>query len=201
MVQHVEKLTSKLETNALGDFRGLVYAEVNIICARTIKIATGQHITRERTEIGDTRDGVHVAAVKVAGRKGKVIEKICCPAGVHLCGASPPQCGGLERSRTSGERVRAIEHGKREATANRDDRGDRPSIEESLFRTRHVPCERDVPGAGEYEAMTLIKIGVAFVNLGIERIEKPEICVVVGLAEGGADIVDSVGIRIARMQA
>jgi len=107
----------------------------------------------------------------------------------------------LDRAHASRGGVRAIEHGKWKATADRDDGGDRPSVQECLSRARHVPRERDVPGAREYEAVTLIKIGVAFVNLGIERIEKPEICVVVGLAEGRANIVDVVCISIARMQA
>jgi hypothetical protein len=49
--------------------------------------------------------------------------------------------------------------------------------------------------------MTLIKIGVAFVNLGIERIEEAEICIITGLAKGAADVVNGVGIGIARMQA
>ena len=109
--------------------------------------------------------------------------------------------GCLDRPHASREGVRAIKQRKWEATADRDDGGDRPSVQECLSSARHVPRERNVPGAGQYEAVTLIKIGVAFVNLGIERIEKPEICVVVGLAEGRANIVDGVCISIARMQA
>ena len=47
--------------------------------------------------------------------------------------------------------------------------------------------------------MTLVKIRVALINLGIEGIQESQICIVVGLAKGRADVVDSVGIRVARM--
>lgn len=65
------------------------------------------------------------------------------------------------------------------ATADRDEGGECPSIQEGRSRTRHIPCEGNVPSAGQYEAVTQVEVGVAFVNLWIERIQEPEVFVVV----------------------
>src|SRR5260370_14174974 len=200
MIEKIERFGTKLQTESLVDFRSLVNAKVDGISTRTIEVATGQHVFWKWTEVGDPDNRVDIRAVK-AGAEVKIVEGIRGAAGVRLGGPSFRMMGCLDRPHASREGVRAIKQRKWEATADRDDGGDRPSVQESLFHARHVPSERKVPGAGEYEAVTLVEIRVAFVNLGIERIEKPEICVVVGLAEGGAEIVDGVGIRIARMQA
>ncbi len=107
----------------------------------------------------------------------------------------------LERPRTSRKRVRAIEHCEREAVPDRDDRGDRPAVKGLLRDARHVLRERNVPRAGEHEPMTLVEVGVTLVNLRVERIQQPKICVVIGFAEGRADVVNGMGIGVARMQA
>jgi hypothetical protein len=77
----------------------------------------------------------------------------------------------LERPRASGERIRAIKQGERKTTPDRDDRSDRPAVEGPFRCARHVPGKRNVPGSRKYKSMTLVEIGIAFVNLGIERIK------------------------------
>src|SRR5215467_2421218 len=105
--------------------------------------------------------------------------------------------GRLDRTHASREGVCAIEQGEWEAPADCDDGGGCPPVQESFSRAGHVPRERNVPGTREYEAVTQVEIRVALINLGIEGIQESQICIVVGLAEGGADIVDGVSVRIA----
>src|ERR1051325_5454498 len=199
MIQQVKELAAKLNTNSFGEFRSLVDAEVNVVCAGTIKVTTAQHVLRKWTKVGDAGDRIDIRAVKT-GAEVKVIESVRGAAGVRPAGTGFRMRGCLDRAHASRERIRAIKKRKWEATADRDDGGDRPSVQKCLSRASHVPRERNVPGAREYAPVTEVEIRVALVNLGIEGIQESEICVVVGLAKGRADIVNDVGIRIARMQ-
>src|SRR5438874_10888479 len=111
MIQQVKKLAANLNTKSLRDFRGLVDAEVNIVCARTIKVATAQHILRKWTEVGDAGNRVDIRAVK-AGAEVKVVEGVRSAAGVRPGGTGFRMGGCLDRAHTSRERTRAIKQRK-----------------------------------------------------------------------------------------
>lgn len=183
VIQQIKEFSANLQTKSLSDFCSLINAEVDGISAGAIKVATAQHILRKWTEVGDSGDRVDVRAVK-AGTEVKVVEGVRSAAGVRPGGTGFRMEGCLDRPHASREGVCAIEQGEWETTADRDDGGSCPSIQESFSRASHVPRERNVPGARKYEAVTLVEIGIAFVNLRVERIQESEICIVVGLAEG-----------------
>src|SRR5260370_17023568 len=125
MVQHVEEFTSNLQAEALGDLGSLVDAKVDVISAWAIEVSAGQHIARERTEVGNTRDRIKVRAAK-ARTKVKVVERVCSAAGVRHSISGPAVRRRLERPWAGCECFRALEQGEREASPDRNNLGNTP---------------------------------------------------------------------------
>lgn len=183
MIQEVKELAPNLQTESLVDFCRLIDAEVNGISTGAIEVSARQHILRKWAEVRDAGDRVDIGTVE-AGTKIKVVESVRGAAGVWYGRSSFRMGGCLDRAHAGRKGVCAIEKGKWEATTDRDNGRSSPSVQESLRSASHIPSERNVPGARKYEAVTQVEVGIAFVNFRIERIQEPEIRIVVGLAKG-----------------
>ena len=183
VIQKVKKLATNLQAKSLREFCSLIDAEVDGISAGAIEVATRQHVLRKWTKVGDAGDRVDIRAVK-PGAEVKVVKGVRSAAGIRY-GRSRFRMGRcLDCAHASCQGICAIVKGKWEAATNRNDGGRGPSVQESLRRASHVSSERNVPGTREHETVTLIEVGIAFVNFRVERIQESEIRVVTGLAKG-----------------